>query len=185
MATMRNGPTVHLTVTNHPSGGPVFAGAAGAAVDLQDGRRLPGADERAVRRRAALHVPVHGRRRRTRSSRKPRRRLRAASIAMTTTDQGVDGAVHRPLSSAARWIAGSTTSPCSRIRPASWAPWASQPGWNHKVLYQFGGGTAPWHTNGAPRATSSTSRSRAGSWSRTTTSTSAATTRTTSSPRKR
>jgi len=27
MATMRNGPTVHLTVTNHPSGGPVFAGA--------------------------------------------------------------------------------------------------------------------------------------------------------------
>ena len=32
----------------------------------------------------------------------------------------------------------------------SWAPWASQPGWNHKVLYQFGGGTAPWHTNGAP-----------------------------------
>ena len=33
----------------------------------------------------------------------------------------------------------------------SWAPWASQPGWNHKVLYQFGGGTAPWHTNGAPQ----------------------------------
>ena len=26
MATMRNGPTVHLTVTSHPSGGPVFAG---------------------------------------------------------------------------------------------------------------------------------------------------------------
>jgi len=34
---------------------------------------------------------------------------------------------------------------------AAWAPWASQPGWNHKVLYQFGGGTAPWHTNGAPQ----------------------------------
>ena len=34
---------------------------------------------------------------------------------------------------------------------AGWAPWASQPGWNHKVLYQFGGGTAPWHTNGAPQ----------------------------------
>ena len=32
-----------------------------------------------------------------------------------------------------------------------WTPWASQPGWNHKVLYQFGGGTAPWHTNGAPQ----------------------------------
>jgi hypothetical protein len=35
---------------------------------------------------------------------------------------------------------------------AAWAPWASQPGWNHKVLYQFGGGTAPWHTNGAPQS---------------------------------
>jgi Tannase-like family of unknown function (DUF6351) len=34
---------------------------------------------------------------------------------------------------------------------AGWAPWASQAGWNHKVLYQFGGGTAPWHTNGAPQ----------------------------------
>jgi Tannase-like family of unknown function (DUF6351) len=34
---------------------------------------------------------------------------------------------------------------------APWMPWASQPGWNHKVLYQFGGGTAPWHTNGAPQ----------------------------------
>src|SRR5204863_10214892 len=26
MATMRLGPTVHLTITNHPSGGPIFAG---------------------------------------------------------------------------------------------------------------------------------------------------------------
>jgi hypothetical protein len=26
VATMRNGPPVHLTITNHPSGGPVFAG---------------------------------------------------------------------------------------------------------------------------------------------------------------
>jgi Tannase-like family of unknown function (DUF6351) len=26
MATMRQGPTVHLTITNHPSGGPIFAG---------------------------------------------------------------------------------------------------------------------------------------------------------------
>ncbi len=26
MASMKNGPTVHLTITNHPSGGPVFAG---------------------------------------------------------------------------------------------------------------------------------------------------------------
>src|SRR5207247_3904240 len=26
IATMRQGPTIHLTITNHPSGGPVFAG---------------------------------------------------------------------------------------------------------------------------------------------------------------
>jgi hypothetical protein len=37
--------------------------------------------------------------------------------------------------------------------PASgWTPWTPQSGWNHKVLYQFGGGTAPWHTNGAPQS---------------------------------
>jgi hypothetical protein len=35
---------------------------------------------------------------------------------------------------------------------AIWAPWASQPGWNHKVLYQLGANTAPWHTNGPPQS---------------------------------
>ena len=73
----------------------------------------------------------------------------AASIAMTTTDRGVSvpyivrlerGAMDRGLYDVA-----------VLADPAgSWAPWASQRGWNHKVLYQFGGGTAPWHTNGAP-----------------------------------
>ena len=169
MATMKNGPTVHLTDHEPPERRPGLRRAAGAAVGLQDGHRLPGADGRAMRRRADLLVLVHGRRRRTRSSRTTRRRRRRPSIATTTTDQGVT-VPYIVRSEQARWTAASTTSACSRIPPASWAPWASQRGWNHKVLYQFGGGTAPWHTNGAPsERPRSTSRSRAGSWSRTTT----------------
>src|SRR5262249_35372719 len=75
----------------------------------------------------------------------------AASIATTTTDQGVTvpyivrlerGAMDRGLYEVAVLDNPS----------GSWAPWAPQAGWNHKVLYQFGGGTAPWHTNAAPQS---------------------------------
>src|SRR5262249_60583680 len=75
----------------------------------------------------------------------------AAAIATTTTDQGVTvpyivrlekGAMDRGL-----YDIAVLSDPA-----ANWAPWASQPGWNHKVLYQFGGGTAPWHTNDAPQS---------------------------------
>ena len=31
-----------------------------------------------------------------------------------------------------------------------WTPWASQAGWNHKVYWLFGGGTAPWRTQAGP-----------------------------------
>ena len=73
----------------------------------------------------------------------------AAQIASTTTDQGVSvpyivrvehGAMDRGLYDVAVLANPS----------AGWTPWSPQGGWNHKVLYQFGGGTAPWHTNGAP-----------------------------------
>jgi hypothetical protein len=74
----------------------------------------------------------------------------AAQIAQTTTDQGVTvpyivrsehGAMDRGL-----YDVSVLANPA-----AGWTPWAPQSGWNHKLLYQFGGGTAPWHTNGAPQ----------------------------------
>ena len=151
MASMKNGPTVHLTITNHPSGGPVFAGpqvqpwvcetVAGfpAPTDAQcDGTPIVSFDY--------MNATTH-----TFQPYNPASPPAASSIASTTTDQGVTvpyivrsehGAMDRGL-----YDVSVLADPS-----AGWAPWASQPGWNHKVLYQFGGGTAPWHTNGAPQS---------------------------------
>ena len=150
MATMRQGPTVHLTITNHPSGGPIFAGPQvqpwvcrtiagfGAPADAQC-NTAPAYSY--VYRDAATQ---------TFKAYDPAAPPPAAAIATTTTDRGTTvpyivrlekGAMDRGLYDVAVLDDPSV----------GWAPWASQPGWNHKVLYQFGGGTAPWHTNGAPQ----------------------------------
>jgi hypothetical protein len=150
MATMRLGPTVHLTITNHPSGGPVFAGPQvqpwvctsqpgfGAPTDAQ-------CDTAPAYSYVYMDAVSH-----TFKTYDPAAPAPASSIATTTTDQGATvpyivrvekGAMDRGLYDVAVLDNPS----------AAWAPWASQPGWNHKVLYQFGGGTAPWHTNGAPQ----------------------------------
>ena len=150
-ATMRLGPTVRLTITNHPSGGPVFAGPQvqpwvctsqagfGAPTNAQ-------CDTAPAYSYVYMDAAAH-----TFKPYDPAAPPPAASIAATTTDQGVTvpyivrlekGAMDRGLYDVA--VLDDPT--------ASWAPWASQPGWNHKVLYQFGGGTAPWHTNGAPQS---------------------------------
>jgi Tannase-like family of unknown function (DUF6351) len=149
-ATAPKGPPAHITITNHPSGGPVFAGpqvqpwicktVAGfpAPTDAQ-------CDAAPAYSYAYMDAGTHTFKAYDPSSPPP-----AASIATTTTDQSVTvpyivrlerGAMDRGLYDVAVLDNPS----------ASWSPWASQPGWNHKVLYQFGGGTAPWHTNGAPQ----------------------------------
>jgi len=148
MATMRNGPTLHLTVTNHPSGGPIFAGAqvqpwickTVTGFPVPTNAQCDGAPLFSFQYMDAA----------THTFKPYTAAVPAASIATTTTDQGVSvpyivrlerGAMDRGLYDVA--VLANPT--------GSWAPWASQPGWNHKVLYQFGGGTAPWHTNGAPQ----------------------------------
>jgi hypothetical protein len=150
MATMRLGPTVHLAITNHPSGGPIFAGPQvqpwicrntmfgfGVPVDAQCNTAPAYSFQ-------YMDAVTH-----TFKAYDPAAPPPPAAIATTTTDQGTTvpyivrfekGAMDRGLYDVAVLSNPST----------DWAPWASQPGWNHKVLYQFGGGTAPWHTNGAP-----------------------------------
>ena len=67
VATMAKGPALHLTITNHPSGGPVFAGpqvqpwvCRTIAPTATTG--LPRADaRRAVQRGRRVHVRLHGR----------------------------------------------------------------------------------------------------------------------------
>jgi hypothetical protein len=150
MAAMRNGPTVHLTVTNHPSGGPIFAGGqvqpwickTVAGFPVPTNAQCDGAPIFTFRYMDAISHAFQ--------PYNPAAPPPAAQIASTTTDQGVTvpyivrsehGAMDRGL-----YDVSVLASPA-----AAWAPWASQTGWNHKVLYQFGGGTAPWHTNGAPQ----------------------------------
>lgn len=148
MATMRNGPTVHLTVTNHPSGGPIFAGAQVQPWLCKTFAGFPAptnaqCDGAPIVSYQYLDAVSH--------TFKPYDPAAPPSaITMTTTDQNVTvpyivrsehGAMDRGL-----YDVSVLANPA-----AAWAPWASQPGWNHKVLYQFGGGTAPWHTNGAPQ----------------------------------
>ncbi|MEP6812881.1 MAG: DUF6351 family protein, partial [Actinomycetota bacterium] len=151
MATMRNGPTVHLTVTNHPSGGPVFAGAQVQPWICKTVAGFPRptnaqCDGAPIVSYVYMDAVLH-----TFNAYNPAAPPPAAQIASTTTDQGVTvpyivrsehGAMDRGL-----YDVSVLANPA-----AGWAPWASQNGWNHKVLYQFGGGTAPWHTNGAPQS---------------------------------
>jgi hypothetical protein len=150
MATMRLGPTVHLTITNHPIGGPIFAGPQvqpwicttvagfGAPTDAQ-------CNTTPAYSYQYMDAVTH-----TFKAYDPAAPPPPAAIATTMTDQGTTvpyivrlekGAMDRGLYDVAVLDNPS----------AAWAPWASQTGWNHKVLYQFGGGTAPWHTNGAPQ----------------------------------
>jgi hypothetical protein len=153
VATMRNGPPVHLTITNHPSGGPVFAGRQVQPWVCENFTSAPvfpaptndQCDAAATFTYSYMDTGTHTFQPYNPSSPPP-----PAQIATTTTDQGVTvpyivrserGAMDRGL-----YDVSVLDDPS-----ASWAPWASQPGWNHKVLYQFGGGTAPWHTNGRPQ----------------------------------
>jgi hypothetical protein len=152
MATMRLGPTVHLTITNHPSGGPVFAGPQVQpwVCETVAGFPAPNANDPQCGSATAhsyVYKPAGGG---TFQPYDPNAPPPAASIASTTTDQGATvpyivrlerGSMDRGLYDIAVLDDPS----------AGRAPWASQPGWNHKMLYQFGGGTAPWHTNGAPQ----------------------------------
>ena len=61
MASMKNGPTVHLTITNHPSGGPVFAGPQVQPWICETVAGFPVPTDRAVRRHADRLVQLHER----------------------------------------------------------------------------------------------------------------------------
>src|SRR3954447_4142261 len=150
MATMRNGPTVHLTVTNHPNGGPIFAGAQVQPWLCKTVAGFPTATDAQCNGAAVVSYQYMDAASHTFKVYDPAAPPAAAQIASTTRDAGVTvpyiirsehGAMDRGL-----YDVTVLANP-----NAAWAPWAPQPGWNHKVLYQFGGGTAPWHTNGAPQ----------------------------------
>jgi hypothetical protein len=151
MATMRQGPTVHLTITNHPGGGPVFAGAQVQPWLCRAIAGFPAPTDAQCNAAPAFTYAYMDATSHTFQPYNPAAPPPPASIATTSTDQGTTvpyivrlerGAMDRGL-----YEVAVLDNPA-----AGWLPWASQAGWNHKVLYQFGGGTAPWHTNGAPQS---------------------------------
>jgi hypothetical protein len=151
MASMRNGPTVHLTVTSHPGGGPVFAGPQVQPWICESVSGFPAPTDAQCNAPASVSYVYMDAATHTFQPYDPSAPPAAAQIAQTTTDQGVTvpyivrsehGAMDRGL-----YDVSVLDDPAS-----GWAPWAAQSGWNHKLLYQFGGGTAPWHTNGAPQS---------------------------------
>jgi uncharacterized tannase-like protein DUF6351 len=144
------GPSVHLTITNHPSGGPIIAGPQVQPWVCKTVAGFPAPTDAQCDGPAIVTFNYMDAVSKTFKAYDPAAPPPAAQIASTTTDQGVTvpyivrsehGAMDRGL-----YDVSVLADPAS-----GWAPWASQPGWNHKVLYQFGGGTAPWHTNGAPQ----------------------------------
>src|SRR5215208_1430029 len=150
VATTRKGPSLHLTITNHPSGGPVFAGQQVQPWICRTIAGFPAPTDAQCNAAAAYSYMYMNAVTHTFQTYNPAAPPPAGSIANTTTDQGITipyivrlerGAMDRGL-----YDVAVLDNPA-----AGWVPWTSQAGWNHKVLYQFGGGTAPWHTNGAPQ----------------------------------
>ena len=129
-----------LTITNHPIGGPVFAGPQMQPWVCTTRRRArPGADRRAVRRAAGrLRSYMNA----VTGSSSLRPGEPAAGVDRDHDDRpGQDRALHRPRG--VRREGPRHLRVAVLANPAPWAPWAPQRGWNHKLLYQFGGCTAP------------------------------------------
>jgi hypothetical protein len=147
-ATLPDGYGARITITNHPIGGPVFAGpqvqpwlcttasnSLGAATDAQCD--APTIYTYSYKSAATGQF----------SSYDPNNPPPAAEIASTTTDQGHTvpyivrderGVIDRGIYDIA--VLFNPNQP--------WTPWAPQPGWDHKVGFTFGASCAPGHSQG-------------------------------------
>jgi hypothetical protein len=140
-----------LAITSHPNGGPVFSGpqvqpwicrnVANGLGAPQDAQCDTPARFAFLYMSTATHqfTPFD-----------PSAPPAPALVASTTTDQGVTvpyvvrverGAMDRGIYDIA--VLSDPGRP--------WAPWAPQPGWNHKVVWVFGPSAAVHHSNGPPQ----------------------------------
>jgi uncharacterized tannase-like protein DUF6351 len=139
-----------IVVTNHPRGGPVFAGAQVQPWDCDLHRATTGLGEPTDAQCNTPTVYQYVYRPRSGTGFLPfDPAAPATDVATTTTDAGhvvpyivrvETGVLDRGIYSVA-----------ALFNPAQpWAPWQRQAGWNGKVLYGFGGGSAPWHVTAEP-----------------------------------
>jgi hypothetical protein len=140
-----------ITITNHPSGGPIFSGAQvqpwicrnvanGLPAPLDAQCTVPAQFRFVYRSTATGQFAPYD----------PANPPAAGLVATTTTDQGVAapyivrierGVMDRGIYDVA--VLSDPTQP--------WLPWASQPTWNHKVVWAFGPSAAVHHSNGPPQ----------------------------------
>jgi hypothetical protein len=145
-----DGQVASVEVTNHARGGPVFSGpqvqpwictteanGLGPALDRQCNGRTTVTYEYQPHGSPVL-LPYD-----TAAPPPP------ATVAMTTTDQGRTVPyvvrVERGTLNRAVYAIATLALPGQPLEP-----WRTQPGWNHKLLFTFGGGCAPGHSQMSP-----------------------------------
>jgi len=155
-ATLRHGHATvgaRITITNHRIGGPVFAGAQVQPWVCRT-QGLPGIPLGAPNDAQCNTPTVYRFVYRSRDAAKPGflpydPAAPATDVAATTTDAGVRvpyivrveyGVIDRGIYAAAVLF--------DPARP--WTPVAPQPGWNGRLVYAFGGGSAPHHVQDPP-----------------------------------
>lgn len=135
--------TAHITITNHPNGGPVFSGPQVQpwTCTTNDNGLGPAQDAQCnatptyqlfYRRTTGAFAPYE-------PASPPQ------DVAMTTTDQGVT------VPYIVRQETGTQNRGIYRIAtlfdPSQpWTAWDAQPGWNHKLFYPFGANCNTFHT---------------------------------------
>ena len=145
------GSGARITLTNHPIGGPVFSGPQvqpwicnnvvnGVAAPQDAQCDAPARFQFVYKSTATGQFTPYD----------PANPPAAGLVASTTTDQGVTVPyivrVERGVMDRGIYDIAVLSDPGK-----SWAPWASQPSWNHKLVWTFGPSAAVHHSNGPPQ----------------------------------
>ena len=145
-ATLPDGRGARLTITNHPIGGPVFAGPQTQPwTCTTDSNGLGPAKDAQCDAPTVYSFSYKDAASGQFMSYDPSSPPAASAIATATTDQGKTvpyiirderGTIDRGIYDIAVLFDPSK----------SWQPWAPQSGWDHKLAFKFGGGCAPGHS---------------------------------------
>ncbi len=138
-----------ITITNHPIGGPIFAGPQ-VQPWICNNPGLPAAQDAQCNVPAQLSFVYMSTATRQFAPYDPASPPAAGLVASATTDQGVTVPyvvrVERGVMDRGVYQVAVLADPAQ-----PWAPWASQAGWNHKLLWTFGPSSAVHHSNGQPQ----------------------------------
>ncbi|HEY7199643.1 MAG TPA: DUF6351 family protein, partial [Candidatus Dormibacteraeota bacterium] len=140
-----------ITLTNHPIGGPIFSGPQVQPwICNNTANGLPAAQDAQCDVPAQFRFVYMSTATGQFAAYDPANPPAAGLVASTTTDQGVTVPyivrLERGVQDRGIYDVAVLSDPA-----APWAPWASQAGWNHKVVWTFGPSAAVHHSNGPPQ----------------------------------